>query len=124
MEANRAWGIGDIHVRRIGADTPADIRRCMSDLCEIGDSRVVYLELPLDQGGIDDICRSAEGCGFFFVGLGPSSVNDGMESLYLQFLNMELDLSYLQISTPMGKEIFEYVARERERVRGLTQSGR
>ena len=124
VEANRAWGVGDIHVRRIGTDTQADIGRCMSDLCKIGDSQVVYLELPLDQGGIDHICRSAEGYGFFFLGLGPSSVNEGMESLYLQFLNTELDLSYLQVSTPMGKEIFEYVARERERVRGLTQSGR
>ncbi len=115
VEPNRLWGIGDIHVRRIGTDTPADIRRCLRDLCEISDAEVVYLELPLDQGGIDDICRSAEADGFFFVGLGPSSVTGG-ESLYLQYLNTEIDFTHIQIATSMGREILEYVAQERQRV--------
>lgn len=115
---NSDWGIADIHVQRIGTDTPADIKRSLRDLCEIGNTPVIYLELPLDQGGMDDCCRAAEAEGFFFAGLGPSSVKEG-ESLYLQYLNTELDMSLIQIATPMGREIFEYVARERERVRGL-----
>jgi GNAT superfamily N-acetyltransferase len=112
---NGAWGIGDIHVHRIGTDTAADIRRSLRDLCEIGDTRVVYLALPLDQGGTEDICRAAEEEGFFFAGLGSAPAGDG-ESLYLQYVDTELDLSLIQIATPMGKEIFEYVAKERLRV--------
>lgn len=114
---NRSWNIADIQVRRPGDNSLADISRCLRDLLEIGNVNVVYLELPLDQGGIDDLCRGAEEKdGFFFTGLGPSSVTGGGESLYLQYLNTELDMSHLQIATPMGKEIFAYVALEKRRV--------
>ncbi len=114
MQSNQHWGIADIQVRRIGTDTLKSIRRCLRDLCETN-TEVVYLELPLDQGGIEDICRAAEADGFFFAGLSPSSVHDG-ESLFLQYLNTEINMSHLQIATPMGKEIFDYVARERQRL--------
>jgi hypothetical protein len=114
IQSNPHWGIADIQVRRIGTDTLKSIRRCLSDLCETN-TEVVYLELPLDQGGIEDVCRAAEADGFFFAGLSPSSVTDG-ESLFLQYLNTEIDMSHLRIATPMGKEIFDYVARERQRV--------
>jgi hypothetical protein len=114
---NRAWNIADIQVRRPGDNSLTDISRCLHDLLEIGNVDVVYLELPLDQGGIDDLCRGAEEKeGFFFTGLGPSSVTGGSESLYLQYLNANLDMSHLQIATPMGKEIFAYVAQEKLRV--------
>jgi hypothetical protein len=112
---NRAWGIADIQVRRLGTDTAADVSRRLRDLLEIGHAQVVYLELPLDQGGIDDICRIAEREGFIFAGLSPSSVNDG-ESLFLQYLNAEIDMSYLRVATSMGKELFDYVAGERQRL--------
>ncbi len=115
IQLNRSWNIADIQVRRTGKNSLADIRRCLRDLLEIGNVEVVYLELPLDQGGIDDICRDAEEQGFFFAGLNPSSVKEG-ESLYLQYLNTELDMSHLHIATQMGKEIFAYVDREQQRI--------
>lgn len=114
---NRAWNTADIQVKRPGDNSLTDISRCLRDLLEIGKVDVVYLELPLDQGGIDDLCRGAEEKeGFFFTGLGPSSVTGGGESLYLQYLKTNLDMSHLQIATPMGKEIFAYVALEKQRV--------
>lgn len=114
---NRAWNTADIQVKRPGDNTLADISRCLGDLLEIGKVDVVYLELPLDQGGIDDLCRGAEEKeGFFFTGLGPSSAAGGRESLFLQYLKTNLDMSHLQIATPMGKEIFAYVALEKQRV--------
>ncbi len=117
IQMNREWNIADIQVKRTGRNALAYIRRCLEDLLEIGQVDVVYLELPLDQGGIDDLCRGAEEKeGFFFTGLGPSSVTEEGESLYLQYLNTKLDLSHLKIATPMGREIFAYVARERQRV--------
>jgi L-amino acid N-acyltransferase YncA len=116
IQMNRGWNIADIQVKCIGHNALAAIRRCLQDLLEIGQVDVVYLELPLDQGDTTDLCRSVEGDGFFFTGLGPSSVTVGGESLFLQYLNTQLDLSLLQIATPMGRTIFDYVAQERRRL--------
>ncbi len=116
VSTNPSWGTGDIHVRRAGPDTPAAINKCLTDLCTKGSCAVVYLELPFDRAGADEICRTAEDIGFFFAAVGPSSVADGMDSLYLQYLNTELNLSYIQIAAPFAKQIFEYVAKERKRV--------
>ncbi len=114
---NRAWNTADSQVKRPGDDTLGDIHRCLRNLLEIGNVDVVYLELPLDQGGTDELCRGAEKKeGFFFTGLGPSSVTEGGDSLYLQYLNTKLDMLHLKIATAMGKEIFDYVQRERQRV--------
>jgi hypothetical protein len=114
IQSNQHWRIADIQVRRIGTDTLKNIRKCLRDLLKTN-AEVVYLELPLDQGEIEDICRAAESDGFFFAGLSPSSVHDG-ESLFLQYLNTDIDMSHLQIATPMGKEIFDYVAHEQQRL--------
>ncbi len=115
VRLNRAWNIGDIQVERIGTDTAVEVRRCLRDLQNIGGVSSVFLELPLDQGGVDLACREAEDIGFFFAGLGPNTIHGG-ESLFLQNVDPELDMSLLQIASPMGKKIFEYVVNERERV--------
>lgn len=116
VTTNPSWGTGDIRVRRAGPDTPAAIDKCLTDLCTKGNCAAIYLELPLDRGGADESCRAAEDIGFFFAAVGPSSVADGMDSLYLQYLNTELNLSYIQIAAPFAKQVFEYVAKERRRV--------
>lgn len=119
---NSSWGCGDIQVRRVGADTPAEIKRCLRDLQNIGGAAVTFLELPLDQGGVDDVCLAAEAEGFFFAGLGPNTVQGG-ESFFLQHAPPEFDMSRVQIAAPMGKEIFAYVAQERARVNAPTSGG-
>ena len=116
IKMNREWNISDIQVKRTGYDALDHIRRCLKDLLEIGQVDVVYLELPLDQGDTNNLCRGAEEIGFFFTGLGPSSVTPGGESLFLQYLNTQLDLSLLQIATPLGRTIFDYVSREKQPV--------
>lgn len=118
VRQSRTWESADILVRRIGEDTPERIRAHLRDVLAAGNTAVIYLELPLDQGGNDDACREAEHAGFFFAGLGPSSSLEG-EALILQYVNTELDLSRLRIVTPMGKELLGYVRQERQRVRKL-----
>lgn len=115
---NEAWGLGDIHVQRVGTETRTEVRRCLQDLLHTAKMPVVYLALPLDQGGTDGLARTAEAEGFFFVGLGPSSATRG-EALYFQYLDTELDMSRICVATPMGRTIFDYVARERQRVSTL-----
>ncbi|WP_045218241.1 GNAT family N-acetyltransferase [Desulfonatronum thioautotrophicum] len=115
VRVSRTWETAEILVRRIGKNSPAEIRAHLRDLLAGGVAQVVYLEIPLDQTGGDLVCREAEQLGFFFAGLGPSSTTQG-EALILQYLKTELDLSRLRVVTPMGREILGYVTREQERV--------
>jgi hypothetical protein len=108
-------GAGFIRVRRVGADTAAEVRRARQDLCDSAAAEVVYLELPLAQAGTPALCDAAEGAGFFFSGLGPRFAPDG-DALRLQYLNCDLDVSLLQIFSPVARELLAYVAAERARV--------
>lgn len=77
VQLNSAWNTADIQVRRNGANCLAQVHERMHHLLELQRVDVIYLELPLDQGETDGLCRGAEEAGFFFAGLGPSSVTDG-----------------------------------------------
>lgn len=114
VRVNSAWEMADVQVQRIGTDTAADIKKYLRDLLDTGGASVVFLELPLDQGGIDDVCKAAESEGFFFAGLGPNTIHGG-ESLFLQYVVSMLDMSLFEVASPMGKNIFKYVANERTR---------
>ena len=115
VSLDRSWGTGEIRVRRVGADTAAEIRRARRDLCETAGAEVVYLDLPLSQPGTPDLCVAAEADGFFFSGVGPCFAPDG-DVLSLQYLNVELDIARLQVASPAGQQLVEYVASERTRV--------
>lgn len=68
------------------------------------------LEIPLDQGGVEDACREAEKAGVFFAGLGPGSITQN-EVLILQFLKTQLNPSSPKVVTPLGREIHAYILR-------------
>jgi anti-sigma regulatory factor (Ser/Thr protein kinase) len=108
-------GAGVIRVRRVGADTAAEVRRARQDLCDSAAAEVVNLELPLAQPGTPHLCEAAESDGFFFSGMGPRFAPDG-DALRLQYLNCDLDVTRLQVFSPFGRELLEYVAAERARV--------
>ncbi len=106
---------GTIRVRRLGADTVAGVRQARRELCAERGAKALTLELPLTQPGTAEVCRAAEEEGFFFSGLGPGFAHDG-DTLLLQFLDEDLDLSLVQIDGPFANDLFTYVARERARV--------
>ena len=112
---NAAWGSGDIQVRQIGADTEVEVVKYIREMRETHDNPTLFLELPLDQGGVENVCLAAEAEGFFFAGLGPNTTHGG-ESLFLQYVAPELDMALLQIYSSMGQEIASYVSEERMRV--------
>ncbi len=113
---DRSWGFGEIDVETVGADTEVEIRRARADLCAVAEVEVVYLYLPLAQAGTPDLCERAEGDGFFFSGIGPRFAKDG-DALCLQYVDGELDPRLLEIETPLGRELLDYVTAERARVR-------
>jgi histidine kinase-like protein len=117
VSLDRQWGYGEILVDVVGVDTMTEIHRARTDLCGVAETEVVYLYLPLAQAGTPEACARAEGEGFFFSGVGPRFAKDG-DALCLQYVGGELDTRLLQISSPFGKELLDYVTAERTRVRG------
>jgi hypothetical protein len=112
---DRSWGCGEIHVEQVGIDTAAEVRRARRDLCGVAEAEVVYLYLPLAQGGTPELCLMAEADGFFFGGLGPRFAADG-DALCLQYVSGDFDAGLLEVASPFGKELLDYAAAERARV--------
>jgi hypothetical protein len=110
---DREWSYGLIRVEAIGARTASEIEQARKDLVEASAADVVYLELPLSQPEAPYMCMAAEDFGFFFSGVIPSFTQAG-DILRMQYLNVELDTTLLQVASPFGKEIVEYAARQRE----------
>jgi hypothetical protein len=115
VSLDRQWGFGEVYVEAIGADTVTEIRRARADLCTVAGTDVVYLYLPLAQPGTPELCAQAEAEGFFFSGIGPGFAKDG-DALCLQYVAEELDTGLLQIASPLGRELLDYVSAERARV--------
>ena len=107
--------VSRVQVRRVGTDTAAAVGAARRDLCGPKGAEAVFLELPLAQAGTPELCRAAEAEGFFFSGLGPGFAADG-DALRLQYLAVGLDASLLQVESAFGRELLDYVGRERQRV--------
>lgn len=106
-----------ILVRRVGKDTVERVRVAHRDLCDGQQVEVTYLELPLTEAGTPEVCQAFEDEGFFFSGVAPLYFPDG-DVLRLQFLNVDLDTSLLQIESPFARFLLQYVDQERRRIRG------
>jgi hypothetical protein len=105
-----------IMVRRVGKETVGKVRSAHRDLCR-GPVEAIYVELPLSEPGTPAVCEALEEDGFFFSGIAPLYFPEG-DVLRLQFLNVDLDTSLLQIESPFARSLLTYVDQERQRVRG------
>jgi hypothetical protein len=103
--------LGEIRVQRIGSDSFPEVRRARRDLCEIGGAEVVFLDLPLAQAGAPDLCAAARDDGFIFCGIQPYA-EAGVDSLRLVYLDVELDLSRIQLDSAFGRELLAYIRKE------------
>jgi anti-sigma regulatory factor (Ser/Thr protein kinase) len=112
---NRAWGFGTIRVDVVGEDSAAEIRRARLDLAETAGVQVVYLLLPLAQAGTPALCDAAEAERFFWSGVRPREAADG-DMLCLQHVGVDLDFALIQVASPGGRALLDYVAAERQRV--------
>lgn len=104
-----------IRVQHVGAEMATEISRTRRSLCEDSGVEVIFVELPLSQAGTPELCRAVEQDGFFFSGIGPCFAPDG-DALRLQFLNVEVDISLLQLHCPFARELAAYVAEARKQV--------
>jgi hypothetical protein len=107
------WGI--LRVYRVGADTAGELQRLHGQLRASVKLDALYLELPLAQAGVSNLCRLAEEAGFFFSAIGPSFAADG-DVLRLQWLNVRLDTGLLQLENPFTRDLVAYITSEWQRV--------
>jgi hypothetical protein len=115
IDFDPAIGAATVRVKRVGSDTAGAVRSLRRELCGPKGAEAVFLELPLAQAGTPDLCRAAEADGFFFSGVGPGFAADG-DALRLQYLAVGLDAALLQIESAPGRDLVDYVERERRRV--------
>ncbi len=104
-------GFGEIRILQLGKESRTELKRGLLDLLEIAGAETVYLDLPLAQAGTPDLCTAAEAYGFFFSGLGPGFAPDG-DVLTLQYLKDELDTSQIQMASPFGQKLLDYITEE------------
>jgi hypothetical protein len=112
----------NILVRRVGKDTVHQVCTVHRELCRGQQVEVVYLELPLTEPGTPEACQALESEGFFFSGVAPLYFPEG-DVLRLQFLNVDLDTSVLQIESPFARSLLAYVDQERQRSQGQKTAG-
>ncbi len=115
VKFHSSWGFGQIIVLSCNSSTGIEVKRALNDLCNFSFSKVIYLELPLNDPGTPDLCVEAEKCGFFFSGICPDFGKE-YDTLKLQFLNCELNYSEIKIVNAFAIKLFEYIKKERNRV--------
>jgi hypothetical protein len=70
---------------------------------------VIFLNLPLEDGGLEWAVELAEKRRFFFCGVAPYHF-DGRDSLRFEYVNTLIDTSKLQVYSDFGREVANYCA--------------
>ena len=115
VQYNQKYCAGFIQVNRIGTDTFPEIEQACRDLCDLAGAAVVFLDLPLAQGGTPELCDAAGSVGFFFSGVRPRFASDG-DFLRLQYLNAPVAPERIHLASPFARELLDYILRDRARV--------
>jgi hypothetical protein len=109
-------GFGRIVVGRIGPQTVVEALQAFRDLLSAR-APAIYVDLPLRDPRMPELCEKLEAAGCYFAGIGPWLL-DGNDALRLQHVAVPLDLSKLSIFSDFGKELLDYIGRERDRTAG------
>ena len=109
---------GLIEVSRCGEDIAHRLRAARDELVRRSGTRVIYLDLCLEDPNTDLACEVAGWLGFFYGGLAPL-FNKGRDALRLQYVDVPLDFSSLAVAGPFAREIVDYAAADRARVEAL-----
>ncbi len=105
---------GTIKVHRAGVDTADLVDTARREMREKSGVEAVFVEIPLAEPGVAQICEQLETRGFFFCGIKIGSAESG-DWLRLQHLDAELDFTLIRIEGEFAKEISAYVGAERAR---------
>jgi serine/threonine-protein kinase RsbW len=107
-------GLATIIVRACGEDADQQVRHHLVDLCR-RKIDAIYLDLPLADPASPRLCAACEAAGFFFAGMIPEY--DGGDVLRLQYMNnLDIRMEGIVVVSDIGRQLFDHVASERQRV--------
>ncbi len=109
---------GLVQIRRCGEDLAPRLRAARDELVRRSGTRVIYLDLSLEDPNADYACELAGRLGFFYGGLAPWFVAGG-DALRLQYIDVPLDPGALAVVGPFAREIVDYALEDRARVEAL-----
>lgn len=109
------WGIGVIDVEEAGKNNFKDIKNAFYNLLFNLKADVIFLNITLEDGSIDELIGQIELEKFFFAGLQPSLLNN-QDAIRFEFLNGVIDESKIKIYAKKSQKLFDYVLNEKKRV--------
>ena len=104
------WNFGVIKVKKTGKDNFNVIKQAFFSLLKSG-AEMIYLELPVEQTGCDNVINDSNNFGFIFSGVAPSAL-DGKDVFRMQFINADLDISKLKILGEDADIIYDFIREE------------
>ncbi len=109
------WGIGIINVEEIGVENFKEIKTAFHNLLFSLRADVIFLNITLEDSGIDDLVDKIEGEKFFFAGIHPTSLNN-KDAIRFEYLNGAIDTDKIKIYAENAKNIFNYILKQKSKV--------
>ncbi|MFM7083886.1 MAG: GNAT family N-acetyltransferase [Hyphomicrobium sp.] len=118
VEYYRSADFGSIKIRNVGEDIGQKLRLCRDDLVRKSGTRVIFLNLCLEDPSCEIGCQFAETLGFYYSGIAPYHDN-GKDVLRLQYIDTAFDLKALSVAGSFAKELVSYIEADRIRIEDI-----
>ena len=109
------WGIGTIHVKKVGEESFMQIKEAFYKLLFTLKAEVIFLNITLEDTNIENLIQKISKEKFFFAGVHPSLFNEE-DYIRFEYLNDTIDASKIQIYSKDAQEIFDYIMQEKKEV--------
>ena len=112
------FDFGSIQVSVVGAEIGDRLKVARDELVRRAGTRVIYLDIRLEDPACQTACQAAEKLGFFYSGIGPY-FSKGHDIIRLQYIDTTISTEHTQVTGDFGQRIVDYVLADRRRVDNL-----
>jgi hypothetical protein len=113
---DRAQRAGYITVVEAGSESTRRVDAARAALIAEG-AEAIFVDIFIDNPAAPRVCDELESSGLFFSGIQPD-IKEDRDLIRLQTQVTPIDLKLVQASTEFGRELLDYVGRERARLAG------
>jgi hypothetical protein len=110
---DRVQRAGYITVAEAGRDSARRVNEAREALIADG-AEAIFVDIFIDNSAAPLVCEELESSGLFFSGIQPD-IKEDRDLIRLQSQSTPLDLKLVQVSTDFGRELLDYVGKERAR---------